>query len=48
MESTFHVGPVPTLFLLSLVQTKMSWRRLLTVWDLRQPPGIKVQSCPVL
>ena len=30
------------------VQTKMSWRRLLTVWYSRQPLGIKVQSCPVL
>ena len=29
------------------VQTKMSWRSLLTSQYSRQPLGIKVQSCPV-
>ena len=36
------------LFFSFLVQTKMSWHSLLTVWYSRQPPRIKVQSCPVL
>ena len=31
-----------------LVQTKMSWRSLLTSQYSRQPLGIKAQSCPVL
>ena len=30
------------------VQTKTSWRTLLTIWYSTQPPGIKVQSFPVL
>ena len=31
-----------------LVQTKMSWRALLTSQYSRLPLGIEVQSCPVL
>ena len=36
------------LHLFFLVQTKMSWRTLLTIEYLIQPLGIKVQSFPVL
>ena len=40
-----HAQPL-CLFL--LVQTKMIWHSLLTVWYSRQPLGIEVQGCPVL
>ena len=49
----FHTGEVcpqgpPTKSFFFFVEAKMSWRSLITVWDSRQPLGIKAQSCPVL